>query len=38
MATGAYPFLARMKPQDFARLLGMGVSLLLSDVVDRASA
>ena len=24
MATGAYPFLAKMKPQDFARLLGAG--------------
>jgi hypothetical protein len=24
MATGAYPFLGKMKPQDFARLLGAG--------------
>jgi hypothetical protein len=24
MATGAYPFLATMKPRDFARLLGVG--------------
>jgi len=24
MATGAYPFLGTMKPQDFARLLGAG--------------
>ena len=52
MATGAYPFLATMKPQDFTRLLGageiavgsallllgIGVSLLLSDLVDRFSA
>ena len=42
MATGTYPFLARVKPKDFARLLSVGEialgSALLLPVVPAAAA
>jgi uncharacterized membrane protein YphA (DoxX/SURF4 family) len=42
MATGTYPFLARLKPRDFARLLSVGEialgSALLLPVVPAAAA